>query len=233
MPEKDIFRLKQFSVSHSRSLQKVTTDSIILGSLIIPFHRTGYWLDIGAGCGILSLMAAQKNPSAIIHAIEPDENSFLECEQNFMRSPWSERLVAYQTALQNFKPNIRYDGIVCNPPYFHNGLLSKKVPDKNSARHQLQLTFEEVLQFAVNHLHPQGSLWTIYPIDFPVFPNIYKCRLFKIVYKPNNDKTRYVTQWKKQLQGKPNFSIIHVFDEQNKYTEEYLNITGDFLMLNN
>ncbi|HPG74100.1 MAG TPA: tRNA (adenosine(37)-N6)-methyltransferase TrmM, partial [Bacteroidales bacterium] len=53
MPER-IFRFKQFSVVHSKSAMKVGTDAVLLGAWAsIP--NDGEILDIGSGCGIISL----------------------------------------------------------------------------------------------------------------------------------------------------------------------------------
>ena len=61
------FRFKQFTVNDERSTLKVGTDAVLLGSW--AGHKDAEnILDIGTGCGLLSLMLAQRFPGSGITA---------------------------------------------------------------------------------------------------------------------------------------------------------------------
>ena len=157
------FRFKQFDVSHSKSGQKVTTDSVLLGSWIELDQAPGRILDAGAGTGLLSLMAAQKWPASKIEALEIDEFSAEECEDNFLRSPWKERLFIKKDDFACFCPSEKYDLILSNPPYFKNGI---KAPDekRRAARSESALNVISLIDFASVWLSENGTLGMVCPV---------------------------------------------------------------------
>jgi tRNA1Val (adenine37-N6)-methyltransferase len=103
-------------------------------------------MDIGAGTGLLSLMYAQKNPGAIIDAVEIDEAASKQAKENFDASPWKDRLNNYNVSIQEFASTAskKYDLIFSNPPFYENALES--VDEKrNLALHSSDLGFEDLL----------------------------------------------------------------------------------------
>lgn len=84
------FRFKQFEVFHHRSSMKIGVDAVILGSWA-DFQYATSILDAGCGCGVISLMAAQRNKDAKVFAIDIDAESVDESNANFSTSPWCDR----------------------------------------------------------------------------------------------------------------------------------------------
>ena len=68
------FKCKEFSLNHTLSSMKVGTDAILLSSLVERNHKK-HILEIGTGCGIISLAMAQLNKTAKITSIDIDEES--------------------------------------------------------------------------------------------------------------------------------------------------------------
>ena len=71
-----VFKLKEFDIKQTDNLQKMGSDTMLLGASVIGNYNT--ILDIGTGTGILALMMAQRNPKADISAMEPHVASFEE-----------------------------------------------------------------------------------------------------------------------------------------------------------
>ena len=140
---------------------KVGTDGILLGAWA-PVETAGSILDIGAGSGLLALMAAQRNAQAEIHAIEIDLESARQADENFNASPWAHRITLYPHAVQTFPHPYLYDLILCNPPYFKNSLLPTE-NQKARACHQLDLTFESLLNQVDRLLTETGIFCAIIP----------------------------------------------------------------------
>ena len=70
------FRFKQFSVRNDTAL-KVGTDAVLLGAAMALDVGAKRYLDIGAGTGVISLMVAQRQPEALIEAVEIDDSASL------------------------------------------------------------------------------------------------------------------------------------------------------------
>jgi tRNA1Val (adenine37-N6)-methyltransferase len=160
------FQFKQFTVHQEFCAMKVSTDSCIFGATVAEaFAAKGLqaanYLDIGAGTGLLSLMLAQKT-SAFIDAVEIDKNASEQAKNNFDASPFKERLSVYNSDILHFNSSKKYDGIICNPPFFEGDLQS---PDekKNTAKHDTSLTLQQLLFISDNHLKDEGTLAVLLP----------------------------------------------------------------------
>jgi len=129
------FQFKQFTVWHDKCAMKVGTDGVLLGAWA-DMEQARSILDVGTGSGLIALMAAQRNLTAAITAIDIDESAIIQARENFDRSPWVNRLTAEPISLEDFagSTDAMFDVIVSNPPYFHQSLHS---PDKKRtlARH--------------------------------------------------------------------------------------------------
>ena len=211
---------------------KVNTDGVLLGAAMTIPDNASLMLDIGTGTGTIALMAAQRHPSAIIHAIDIDEASAREAAQNFQDSPWGGRLTAYHTALAVFKPDCRYGHIFSNPPYYDNSL---KNPDerKAEARHSLNLSFSHILAFAADHLTPEGTLSLILPADarrnllreagsWGLFP----FRIMMIRTTPKKKPSRMIAEF--SFRRTTLTEELLTIQNSGKYTQEYISLTDDF-----
>lgn len=104
-------------------------------------------------------MLAQRCSASVI-ALEIDETAAQQAAENITRSPWGSRIevVCQDFRLYSNKNNsLKYDTIVSNPPYFTDSL---KCPDsqRNTARHNDNLSYEELLKGVSNLLSPMVLL---------------------------------------------------------------------------
>ena len=118
-------------------------------------------LDIGAGTGLLSLMIAQNLPYRI-DAVEIDPASAGQAKENITRSRWNDRITLHNIALQDFVPGSPYDIIISNPPFF-DGDLNSPSAEANRARHNVSLSFVELLNFITENLKDEGSSFLLVP----------------------------------------------------------------------
>ena len=71
-----VFHFKQFDIDDSGCGMKICSDSVLLGAWFFPRHKRARRVaDVGAGSGLLSLMAAQILPGASIVGLEIDSDA--------------------------------------------------------------------------------------------------------------------------------------------------------------
>ena len=229
------FSFKQFTMYHDKSAFKVGTDGVLLGACadVINVKRI---LDIGTGSGLIAIMLAQRC-NAVIFAIEPDRESYLQACDNVSHSKWNNRIKVEHTDLQNFYPDEeKFDLIVTNPPYFKDSLKSPD-PRKSSARHNDSLTSEELLAGVSRLLEEHGSLQLILPyVEGNIFIaeaqkyGFYCNNILKIKPLPDSEIRRLILSFSKErLKVSEKFLTIE-HGKRHEFTKEYINLTKDFYL---
>ncbi|MEH0675548.1 methyltransferase [Vibrio scophthalmi] len=155
------FSFKQFSIQSGQSGMPVSTDGVMLGAWA-QIESARQILDIGTGTGLLALMCAQRNPDAQICAIDIDHHAICAAQSNFSASPWNSRLRLLQGDILSTELPGSFDAIICNPPYFTNG-VSAKAPARAIARHADTLAHEPLLKRCQQLLAPLGTASFILP----------------------------------------------------------------------
>ena len=164
------FRCKQFYVDHRDCAMKVSTDALLLGAWT-QLPATGAILDIGTGCGILTLMLAQRcqqQAAVILDAIELDSHAADVAAENFRQSPWSAKIrlikgdILTYPASADHPSDRRYHLIISNPPFFVDSLKAVD-PKRNQARHTDTLSFIDLLDVAARLLAPDGVFSVVLP----------------------------------------------------------------------
>ena len=139
---------------------KVGTDGVTLGAWA---RCSGRVLDVGAGCGLIGLMAAQRG-AEMVDMVELDPAAANEAEGNVARSPWADCIKVYCADFLEFNQECKYDNIISNPPFFATGELAPD-PARAAARHQGGLTPQAFMAKVAKLLAPGGAVSVIIPAD--------------------------------------------------------------------
>lgn len=235
-----MFRFKQFDVCDEGATMKVGTDAVLLAALA-DSEGAASILDIGTGCGVVALIMAQRNPSALIHAVEPDKRSAQCAMGNFEASPWSNRLSVFETTVQQFasSANRKYDCIVSNPPYFRHSLKSPS-EKRNMARHSDTLPFDELAAAVEALLSPEGTFTAILPcpeadefIATARGQNLFCQKEILVFSKPQGKPLRKVFVLGRNATAMPAVSQLAIYDNNGQYSEQYRSLTADLYLWEN
>lgn len=229
------FRFKQFVVHQDRCAMKVGTDGVLLGAWAKADSPPTRILDIGSGTGLIALMMAQKFPNAQIDAVEIVAEAHTQCAQNFLLSPWKNRLTAWQADVRNFLPKDAYQLILSNPPFYTETSFSSR-QDRQIARSTDALSYEDLLYSVSRMLSKEGSFQAIIPFK--------ETRYFLEIAAASGLFPQCLTQVRGRADKPVKRSLIalgftqkpFLRDEviieisRHHYTAEYIRLTQDFYL---
>lgn len=229
------FHCQQFSVRQQQSAMKICTDGLLFGAMA-PIKPGDTVLDIGAGTGVLSLMAAQLGAERVT-AVELTREAYEEAGFNFSNSPWSDRLTAVHRDIQSYarEDDSDYDVIISNPPFFvqHSKSVS---PSRSIARHTDNLSFIELIAVVGKLLSPHGLFYVLLPAnalvqftELALAAGLYLNQ--QINYRGYEDSQSKVSALKFS-RSKAQFDVLclTIYQSKNVYTQESQAYLQDFLL---
>lgn len=237
MPGKG-FTFKQFHVQQDGAAMKVTTDACVFGAWI-PGPLEGRILDAGTGTGLLALMLAQRFPEVDITGVELEEEAYHDAEINFRNAPFANRLQVVHADVLAFSDELRFDAIVCNPPFFLHALPAGNRP-RNLARHlSADFSVEGFLDAANRLIRSGGRLFLLLP---PLEAGLWLEKAAEIGWMPlqicrlQHDATREPHRWMIALQqlgkgAKPicTETLLQIYD-QDVYSASIRTLLSPFYL---
>ena len=228
------FRFKQFAVEQSGVAMKVGTDGVLLGAWVAFRGDERRVLDIGTGTGVIALMAAQRSAAGYIAGVDVDEASAQRAAANFAASPWSGRLHACASPIQDFETDEPFDLIISNPPYFVDSLLS---PDKRrtAARHTASLPFDELDAAVRRLLSSDGRAALILPTeqmdDFASLTSLRMIRRCDVRSVPDGAVKRVMAEFARSAtDAMRREELVIETCERGVFSDEYRRLTKDFYL---
>lgn len=229
------FSFKQFTVRQEKAAFKVGTDGVLLGATA-DVSGAERILDVGTGTGLIALIVAQRC-DAQITAIEPDKESFEQAVENVRESPFSTRISVLNCSLQEYLPDEdKFDLIVSNPPFFSDSLRNPD-PRLSAARHNDNLTSEDILLGAKRMLSQKGRLQLIMPyVEGNIFiaeaagHGFYCNNILKIRPLPTSEIRRVVLTFSREKKMPSESFLTIERGPRHEFTDEYINLTKDFYL---
>ncbi|MBD3823061.1 MAG: methyltransferase [Epsilonproteobacteria bacterium] len=130
------------------------SDSIFLFDFIDSFSPKGSMLDVGAGCGVVGLLVAKHNPKVSLEAVEKQEIFTHYARNNARVNEISYKL--HHSDFLELDESVKYDYIVSNPPFYHDGVSKSEDEMLYAARYNLNLPIEQFFKKVNRLLKPQG-----------------------------------------------------------------------------
>lgn len=229
------FQFKRFTVWHDKCAMKVGTDGVLLGAWtnVQSAHRI---LDVGTGTGLVALMLAQRSLlDAHIIALEIDEAAAEQAKENVVRSPWKDRIEVLHSDFKQYQSEDKFDVIVSNPPYFVDSLSCPNM-QRNTARHNQSLAYEDLLEGVYKLLSENGSFIVVIPSDvvdkvksIALAYGLHAVRQLNVITKPGGIPRRTLISF--AFLSQP-CVVEELLTEiaRHRYSEEYIALTRDYYL---
>jgi len=211
-------------------------DSILLAHFL-NLKPQDLVLEVGAGSGIISLIALKRFPKAKIFALEL-ESIFIEClKRNILENKLQEKLFIIKGDIKTplFKSGI-FDVIFSNPPYFKSKSGRKSPYEiENIARRDVEFELDEFLKKVSSLLKNKGKFYLVFTalrlaeLIYLLKKNKLEPKLLRLVYSYPGSEAKLVLLLavKNAKEEIRIFSPLYIYDSpKGNYTEEVKNMLG-------
>ena len=230
------FQFKQFRIEQARAALKVGTDACILGAWAKQAAPVRI-LDIGTGTGLLTLMLAQRYKAIQLDALEPEQEAAAQAGDNFLKSPWHDRINLHQLPVQEFFPDHTYELIICNPPFYPRHLKSSD-SRRNMALHQETLTFAALARECSRLLAADGLCYLLLPpqqsADFEAeaaLHGLFVQKRLLVQDRPQLPVHRIITCFGKTASPKIQEDQLKIRDADGAYSPAYRKLLQDYFII--
>jgi len=156
----------QLKIIQSRHGYRFSVDALLLADFV-SITPGDVVVDLGAGCGIISLFLAKKGRAGSIVGLEIQEELASQAKRNAVLNGFEGCITVLRGDLRALPMAPRCaDVVVCNPPY-RTGRSGRINPDpgKAVARHEIAMSLLDILAAAKTLLISGGKLALIYPAN--------------------------------------------------------------------
>jgi tRNA1Val (adenine37-N6)-methyltransferase len=158
--------VEQVAISQNQGGYRYSVEPFLLAHWVHPTGGSRV-LDIGTGCGVISLLLMSRQADLAITAVELQKSLYQSAVDNVEANGWSNRIRMvegdFQTVANDWEPE-SFDWILSNPPYrkVNSGKINP-CRGKALARHELALTLEALVATSVPLLKSGGKIALAYP----------------------------------------------------------------------
>ena len=210
-------------------------DSVLLSDFAKEIKNNSTVLDLGSGTGIISILLSKKINAKKIVGIEIQKEVYEMSKKSIILNDL-ENVDFINEDIKNLNKiieNNSCDAIVTNPPYMKkNSGIKNENEMKLISRHEIKCNIEDIIKVSSKLLKDNGELYMVHRPDRIVgiieFLRKYKIEPKKIrfVYSKKGENSNLVLI--KAVKNAGEFLKIekplYIYDENNKYTDEVLEI---------
>lgn len=141
------------------------SDSLVLYDFVSSFLKpnfAGTLLDVGCGSGILGMLLKRDFKDCNLYLLDVLEINLNLVKRNLEENGIDADIILYD--FKEFKSEERFDLVVSNPPYYHNGVKKSQNEHIATSRYQEALNLDDFLRVSNSHLKPNGQLFFCYEV---------------------------------------------------------------------
>jgi len=229
-----LLKIKQYKNGYRFSI-----DSVILATETKLEKNDKYIMDLGCGCGVISLICAFLYDNIKIWGVEIQNDLAKIANINVIQNNFQNQITILNQDFKELKANQMgklFDIVICNPPFYkkNSGRIN---PDneKAIARHEIYANLDDIIKVARRMLRNFGRLIIIYPstnlVDLFIKMRNYNIepKILKIIFpeKQNIAKLVIVEGVKSK---KPELNILKpliIYKSVSSYTDNILKIINN------
>ena len=147
---------------------KFSIDSVLLAEFVDLKFRDKYILDMCCGNSPVLMILAKKEKNKEYWGIELQKKIYELAKLSVKENKMDINLI--NDNVKNLKTYFKdefFDVITCNPPYFkyNSNALINDVSEKSIARHEIEITFDEIVKYANQFLKNNGYFYFVHRTD--------------------------------------------------------------------
>ena len=234
----DLVYFKDIKIVQNKNYFNFSLDSILLPNFVNLTEGTKIILDLCTGNAPIPLVLSTKTKAKIIGVEIQKEIYELALESIKINKLDSQIQILNNDVknIQNLYETDSFDIITCNPPYFKNneGSILNDNYIKSVARHELEISIEDIIKISRKLLKNGGSLCIVHRtdrfsevLDLMKKNNIEPKRVRFIYPKTNKESNLFLIDGKKN--GNVGLKILpplYIHNEDGSYTDEVLKMFG-------
>lgn len=220
----DTFLNSKLQIIQSRQGYRFSVDALLLAEFV-SIRSDDVVVDLGAGCGIISLVLAVKRKVGFIVGLELQEELASQAQRNIVLNKLEKKIAIIRGDLRHLPMGPAFAHVVvCNPPYRRqkSGRIN---PDfsKAIARHELSTKVDDILAAGKALLKPGGRLALIYPANrlAEIFTKMriqeVEPKRLQIVF-PNSSSYAKLAMIEGRLLGKSGLKILSPLFGQGQFS---------------
>ena len=211
-------------------------DAVLLSDFAKNIKRNATVLDLGTGTGIIPILLCGKTELKKIIGVEIQEEVAKMAKKSILLNSLEGRFEILNCNIKELNKIYKkqtFDVIVTNPPYKKqdSGIVNEN-EKKVISRHEITANLEDFIKIAKDLLKDKGELYMVHRPErlVDILELMRKYRIEPKVLKmvcPNKNKEPNLVLIKGVKNAKPFLKIeknLYVYDTENKYTKEILEI---------
>ena len=220
----DTFLNGRLRIIQSKKGYRFSVDALLLADFVI-LEDGDIVVDLGAGCGIISLLlAVQKEPGFIV-GLELQEELVSQAQRNVILNELEQKVAIIQGDLRHLPLSTGFaDIVICNPPYrsARSGRINPDV-GKAIARHEIAVSLDAFLAASTALLKRKGTLALIYPANrlAETFTKMRRARLepkrLQIIF-PDSASEAKLALIEGRLHARPGLKVLPPIFGQGAYS---------------
>ncbi|QWR77315.1 tRNA1(Val) (adenine(37)-N6)-methyltransferase [Candidatus Magnetomonas plexicatena] len=234
--------IKDIKIYQRKSGYRFSVDALLLSDFVRAGINTKLVADFGAGSGIIGILLAKKFTKPRVHLVDIQEDLSALAKKNVEMNSLNDNITVHTLDVRKvngyFSQN-SFDIVVSNPP-FRRPVTGMTCPDteKAIARHEIKVTFNDLVDSAFYMLKGKGKFVFIYhPARFvetieTLRNNKFEPKRIRFIHS-NTETEAKMFLMEAVKEGKPEIIIeppLFLYEKQGVYTSEALSIIGKTIL---